>query len=90
MDKALLDKITEEELIKCYSEREILGRTLVGHGAFGVVYKAKLKHSKIDVAMKMLSLDTYESEQEMYKKFVKEVRCLSPTVCSHYCSLVRD
>ena len=81
MDKQWLDRVTGEEIIKCYTESEVLGRTAIGHGAFGVVYKGKLKHSEIDVAMKMLSLDTYESEQELYKKFVKEVRCLSLTVC---------
>ena len=80
MDKTSLDTITEQGLIKCYSESEILGRTYVGHGGFGVIHKAKLRHLEIDVAMKMLSLDTYESEQELYKKFVKEVCCLSPTV----------
>jgi len=73
MDKTLLDKVTEDGMVKCYSESEILNRKIVGRGGFGVVYKAKLKHTGVTVAMKMLMLDVYSDEQELYKKFVNEV-----------------
>ena len=73
MDKKWLDKICEDGIVKCYLENEMLNRTLVGHGGFGVVYKAQLKYTHITVAMKMLSLNTYNNEQELYKKLVKEV-----------------
>ena len=78
MDKKWLDKICEDGIIKCYLESEILNRTFVGHGGFGVVYKAQLKYNDITVAMKMLSLNAYSDEQELYKKFVNEV-------CGYYC-----
>ena len=64
MDKTLLDKITEDGMVKCYSESEILNRKIVGRGGFGVVYKAMLKHTGVTVAMKMLMLDVYSDEQE--------------------------
>jgi|SRR6185437_15415239 len=73
MDKTLLDKITEDGMVKCYSESEILNRKVVGRGGFGIVYKAQLKHTGVTVAIKMLLLDVYNDEQELYKKFVKEV-----------------
>ena len=73
MDKKWLDKICEDGIIKCYLESEILNRTFVGHGGFGIVYRAQLKYNDITVAMKMLSLNAYSDEQELYKKFVKEV-----------------
>ena len=73
MDRKWLDKVIEDEIVKCYSENDILNRTLIGHGGFGVVYKAKLKHTSVTVAMKTLSQNAYTDEQELYKKFVKEV-----------------
>ena len=59
MDKKWLDRIVEDGMVRCYSESEVLNRTLVGHGGFGIVYKAKLKHTGTTVAMKMLSLSVY-------------------------------
>ena len=82
MDKKWLDKICEDEIIKCYLDSEILNRTFVGHGGFGVVYKAQLKYNDITVAMKMLSLNAYSDEQELYKKFVKEVCVIIATTVS--------
>ena len=73
MDKKFLDKICEDGMVKCYLESEMLNCTIVGHGGFGVVYKAQLKYPDITVAMKMFPLDMYSDEQELYKKFVKEV-----------------
>ena len=73
MEKTLLDKVTDDGMVKCYSESEILNREIVGRGGFGVVYKAKLKHTGVIVAMKELLQYVYDNEQELYKKFVNEV-----------------
>ena len=71
--KEQLAKSVQEGLIKQYSEDDILDRTLLGRDGFGVVYKARIKHSGILVAMKTLFLNRYGCEDELYKQFVKEV-----------------
>ena len=68
-----LVKSIQEGFIKHYSEDDILDRTLLGHGRYGVVYKARIKHSGKLVAMKTLFLNRYGCEDELYKQFVKEV-----------------
>ena len=68
-----LAKSIQEGFAKRYSEDDILDRTLLGHGGYGVVYKAKIKHSGILVAMKTLFLNRYGCEEKLYKQFVKEV-----------------
>jgi len=88
MDKKWLDRIIEDGMVRCYSENDVLSRTLVGHGGFGIVYRAKLKHTGMTVAMKMLSLGAYTDEEELYKKFVKEVRGIS--VVARYAKLVSE
>ena len=71
--KEWLAKSIQEGFIKHYSEDDILDRTLLGHGGHGVIYKARIKHSGMLVAMKTLFLDRCECEDELYKQFVKEV-----------------
>ena len=71
MDKTLLDKVTEDGMVKCYSESEIVNRKIIDRGGFSVVSKANLKHAGVTVAMKMLNV--YSNEQELYEKFVNEV-----------------
>ena len=68
-----LTRSIQEGFIKHYSDDDILDRTLLGHGGYGVVYKAKIKHSGISVAMKTLFLNQYGCEEDLYKQFVKEV-----------------
>jgi len=68
-----LDKIIEEGSIECYPESEVTDRQIIGHGGFALVYRAKLKRSGTVVAVKKLSPDAYIDEEELYKKFVKEV-----------------
>ena len=70
-----LAKSIQEGFIKHYSEDVILDRTPIAHGGYGVVYKAKIKHSGKPVAMKTLILNRWGCEEELYKEFVKEV-CL--------------
>ena len=72
-------------MLKRYSGSEIKNCTIVGNGGFGLVQKAWLKHTGIAVAMKMLSLSAYTDEQELYKKFVKEV-----CVVARYAELVSE
>jgi len=66
-----LAKSIQEGFIKHYSEDDIIDRTPIGHGGYGVVYKSRIKHSGILVAMK--TLYQYGCEDELYKQFVKEV-----------------
>ena len=68
-----LAKSVGEGSITQYSEEDLLERTLLGHGGYGVVFKAKIKQSGVPVAMKTLFLNRYGCEEELYKKFVKEV-----------------
>ena len=68
-----LAKSVGEGFITQYSEEDLLERTLLGHGGYGVVFKAKIKQSGVPVAMKTLFLNRYGCEEELYKKFVKEV-----------------
>jgi len=72
MDKKWLDRICDDGIVKCYLDKEILNRTTIGHGGFGVVSKVQLKYTGTTVAMKTLSF-TYKDEQELYEKFVNEV-----------------
>ena len=72
--KEWLAKSIREGFIKHYSEDDIVNRTLIGHGGFGIVYKAKIKHSGKPVAMKTLLLNRHGNEEELlYKDFVQEV-----------------
>ena len=66
-----LAKSIQEGFIKHYSEDDIIDRTPIGHGGYAVVYKARIKHSGILVAMKTLYQDG--CEDELHKQFVKEV-----------------
>ena len=50
-----------------------MDRTLLGHGGYDVVYKARIKHAGKLVAMKTLFLTRNRCEDELYKPFVKEV-----------------
>jgi len=67
-----LVKSVREGFIKRYSEDDLIDRTPIGHGGYGVVYKAKIKHSGKPVTMKALLLNRHGGE-ESYKDFVKEV-----------------
>ena len=72
-DKEWLVKSVQEGRIEQYSEDDILDRILLGRGGYGVVFKGKMKCSGISVAMKTLFLNRSGREEELYKKFTKEV-----------------
>ncbi|CAG8503710.1 4872_t:CDS:2 [Paraglomus occultum] len=72
-NKEWLANSVKEGFIEQYLEEDLLDRTLLGHGGYGVVYKAKIKQSGVSVAIKPLFLNRYGREEELYKKFVKEV-----------------
>ena len=59
-------KRVREGFIKQYSDDDLIERTLFGHGGYGAIYKAKIKHSGIPVTMKALLLYRHE-------RLVKEV-----------------
>jgi len=79
--KEWLKKSIEEGLIECclYSDI-VVDHMPIGHGGYGVVHKAKMKHSGITVAMKTLFQERYGYEKELYKEFVREV-----SIHIHYC-----
>ena len=72
--KDWLTRTVNDGAIKCYSDEDIIDRVVIGHGGYGLVYKAKVKHSDISVAMKTLFVSNYGQEEELYSDFVREVR----------------
>ena len=82
--KAWIDNSVRDKTIQCYSEDDIsIDRRSVGHGGYGVVYKATVKGTGQQIAMKTSFPDQYGTEQDFYKRFVKEV-----AIASFYCVLV--
>ena len=73
-DKEWLAKTVSDGAIKCYSDEDIIDRTVIGRGGYGLVYKAKVRHSGISIAMKTLFINNYDQEEELYSDFVREVR----------------
>ena len=68
-----LAKSVQEGFIKHYSEDDLIERTFIDDGGHGVVFKAKMKHSGIPVAIKTLHPNLYGEEEDLYSHFVKEV-----------------
>src|SRR6185436_19152676 len=68
--KEWLEKSIESEYIRFYPYDSLTGKDCIGHGAFGVVFKATVAGSGITVAYKMIK---YWDEDEFLKSFVKEV-----------------
>jgi len=72
--KEWIEKSIQEGVIHCYSEGDIqVGRTPIATGAYGVVFKAKMKRTGMPVAMKTLVRRPGECEAKLYRKFGKEV-----------------
>ena len=70
-DKKWLEKSIESEHIRFYRYDDDLTRgSCIAHGAFGVVFKAKIITSDINVAYKLI---TSSDEDEFFKSFVNEV-----------------
>ena len=69
-DKKWLEKNLESENIRFYPYDGLIDSHCIGHGAFGVVFKATVAGSGITVAYKMIK---YLDEDEFFKCFVKEV-----------------
>ena len=69
-DKEWLEKSIESEYIRFYPYDDLIDKDCIGHGAFGVVFKAMVAGSGIAVAYKMIK---YLDEDEFFKCFVKEV-----------------
>ena len=69
-DKEWLEKSIESEYIRFYPYDGLIDKEYIGHGGFGVVFKAKVASSGITVAYKMIK---YSDESEFFKCFVNEV-----------------
>ena len=79
--KEWLDKSIQVGYIHCYSESDIdVRRTPIASGAYGVVFKATVKHTGVIIAMKTLVPHAYDCEKKLYKKFVREVRRSLPNI----------
>ena len=73
--KEWLEKCIESEYIRFYPYDDLITSPgdCIGHGSFGVVFKATVATSGITVAYKLI---IYPDEDELFKSFVNEV-------CSH-------
>jgi len=72
--KQWLDDSIRKRLITYYPEDILTDKKIVGSGGNGVIQKAKLKSTGRTIALKKLFPETYRYNEELYKKFVKEVR----------------
>ena len=62
-DKEWLEKSIESEHIRFYPYNGLIDKDCIGHGAFGVVFKATVATSGITVAYKMIK---YWNEDEFF------------------------
>ena len=69
-DREWLEKSVENEYIRFYHYDDFINSRCIGHGAFGVVFKATIITSDITVAYKCI---TNSDEDEFFKSFVNEV-----------------
>ena len=68
--KEWLEKSLESEYIRFYPYDDLIDKDCIGHGGFGISFKAKVASSGITVAYKMIK---YSDESEFFKEFVNEV-----------------
>ena len=72
--KEWLNESLREGLIECCSDEDIIIHPMpIGRGAYGVVYKAKMKASGTTVAMKTLFFEEGSCKEDLIKELVKEV-----------------
>ena len=69
-DKEWLEKSLESEYIRFYPYDSLIDSRCIGHGAFGVVFKATVATSGITVAYKLI---INSGEGGFFKDFVNEV-----------------
>jgi len=79
-EKEWLEKSIKSEYIRFYPYDGLIDKDCIGHGAFGVVFKATVATSGITVAYKLIM---YSDEDEFFKSFVNEV-------CNHKTELLLD
>ena len=70
-DKEWLERSIESEFVRFYPYDALIDSRCIGHGAFGVVFKATVATSGITVAYKLIM--HYPDEDEFFKNFVNEV-----------------
>ena len=69
-DKEWLEKSIESEYIRFYPYDGLIEKDCIGHGAFGVVFKATVATSGITIAYKLI---VHSDKGEFLKDFVNEV-----------------
>ena len=69
-DKERLRKYIEDRNIRFYSFDDFIDPVYIGGGAYGVVFKAKVKTLGRMIAYKFLHS---QNEDDMFENFVKEV-----------------
>ena len=69
-DEEWLEKSIESEFVRYYPYDTLIDSRCIGHGAFGVVFKATITTSDITVAYKLIA---NSDKDEFFKSFVKEV-----------------
>src|SRR6185312_9253790 len=74
--KDWIENSIREGFINSYSESNIsINLFAFARGAYAAVHKGTMKHSRENVAIKILFPDEGNCEKKFYKKFVKEVCC---------------
>ena len=69
-EKEWLERSLESEYIRFYPYDDLIDKDCIGHGGFGVVFKAKVASSDITVAYKLIM---HSDGDEFLKSFVNEV-----------------
>ena len=66
----MLEKSLENEYIRFYPYDSLIDSQCIGHGAFGIVFKATVATSDITVAYKLI---IHSDKDDFFKDFVNEV-----------------
>jgi hypothetical protein len=84
--KWLTERI-QDESIRFYSRDQLSDIQYIGHGGYGVVFKARIEISGIVVAYKLIDSKHYQDDEALLEDFVKKVGCLMNNIMQslYYC-----